>query len=67
MKYMWMALLGLTPLILCGIIYLVIGFYRGRCPQCHKHGLRLANEDDDKSKNAEYVCDYCGNKFTLNE
>ena len=40
MKILWITLLILSPAILYGIALLFVGFYRGRCPRCHRHGLR---------------------------
>jgi hypothetical protein len=40
MKIHWITLLVLSPAILYGCALLFVAVYRGRCPRCHRHGLR---------------------------
>src|ERR1039457_3650453 len=40
MKILWITLLVLSPAILYGCALLFVAVYRGRCPRCHRHGLR---------------------------
>jgi len=73
MRYLWMALLVLSPAILYGVALVATGltmrFYRSRCPECHQRGLKtvnffkatvLVNGQRTPDHWTDYECEKCG-------
>ena len=70
MKILWATLLVLSPVILYGCGLLFVAMYRGRCPRCHRHGLRRVGGYlwDGRTEQGQpcggsvsfYLCQRCG-------
>ena len=68
MHIFWAIILVLSPAILYGVALVFVGFYRGRCRRCHRHGLKTVGGylwDGKHGGGAVtfYLCEKCGAHF----